>query len=737
MSLPLFTNNAATALARGITPIDTILQLTPGTGSYFPQPTGGNYFMLTLVQINNPEVSEIVECIDRVGDTLTVVRGQEGTQPQIFNISDNVQLRITAQSLNLFAAESHAIEDLAAYEAAVASSSGSSLVGYNEGGTGAVTRTVQAKLQEQVSVLDFGADPTGTTDSTAAINAAIQASYTVYVPDGTYLISGVIKLGENRQGNIKLIGQSSQHTEFKFTTSAAQLRCNVNHAWVVINNIKLNGNSVATNALVLGAIGTFPGAGSVDYLDGVIATGCVSHGFVFYGLQYSVMANLLATNNGGAGIYCYSCGNLSFNQGIVNTNNIGIWLGGDGSTYSACSSIWFNGMDNYDNTNQFIYFYSAFNIYLNNCTFENEFVLPTPMISIEQHGSYYTSNIYFDGCLFAGLAHAQNLVEIGTGNIPNITFNQCRSIYPSATYYIVKNLSNQPVMINDCYGGNGYSDYYAQYWDGYISGLFKEARTQNTLVQQNFTNNYVGFNQTPVYRYDFGTPSATPSGTTILQRLYAENWNGATGNEYFADTFLTTSSSTGVGYNRGIRFDMNNGAFTIGGINRTGGNWVWSTDVPIQTNGSFAPYADNTFSLGFSFARWSVVYAATGSINTSDGNQKTIIGSLDEAEQATAKAIKGLFKKFKFKDSIAEKGEDKARIHFGVIAQEVEAAFTANGLDANKYALFCSDTWYTDAEGKNYKSKLDENGIEILNLTLHTQLGIRYDELLAFVISAM
>jgi len=102
MSRPLFTNNAASALAQAITPTDTILKLTPGTGSYFPQPTIGDYFMLTLVQINNPEVSEIVECIDRVGDTLTVVRGQEGTQPQIFNLSDNVELRITAGSLNLF-----------------------------------------------------------------------------------------------------------------------------------------------------------------------------------------------------------------------------------------------------------------------------------------------------------------------------------------------------------------------------------------------------------------------------------------------------------------------------------------------------------------------------------------------------------------------------------------------------------------------------------------------------------
>ena len=137
MSRPLFTNNAASALAQAITPTDTILKLTPGTGSYFPQPTIGDYFMLTLVQINNPEVSEIVECIDRVGDTLTVVRGQEGTQPQIFNLSDNVELRITAGSLNLFAQSKDTVTVFQEYQTASANQtifnigSFTYLVGYN------------------------------------------------------------------------------------------------------------------------------------------------------------------------------------------------------------------------------------------------------------------------------------------------------------------------------------------------------------------------------------------------------------------------------------------------------------------------------------------------------------------------------------------------------------------------------------------------------------------------------
>ena len=201
-SKPLFTNNAATALAVAIIPTDTVLQIVAGTGNYFPQPTGTDYFMLTLVQINNPEVAEIVKCTARTGDYLTVVRGQEGTQPQIFNISDNVQLRITAQSLNLFASESHAEEDLAAYEALIASSAGSSLVGYTQGNSGTVSRTVQSKLQESISVKDFGALGDGTTDDTAAFQAAQTYAASIggsiiTIPSGTYVLTNFDIINNN------------------------------------------------------------------------------------------------------------------------------------------------------------------------------------------------------------------------------------------------------------------------------------------------------------------------------------------------------------------------------------------------------------------------------------------------------------------------------------------------------------------------------------------------------------
>jgi hypothetical protein len=130
--------------------------------------------------------------------------------------------------------------------------------------------------------------------------------------------------------------------------------------------------------------------------------------------------------------------------------------------------------------------------------------------------------------------------------------------------------------------------------------------------------------------------------------------------------------------------------------------------------GTWRPLADGTISLGSSAFKWSQVFAANGTINTSDANEKQQIRLLTDAEKAVALRLKSLIRAFKFNEAVNRKG-DTARTHIGVIAQDVQAAFAAEGLDANNYGVFCAD--------------LAETG--------ETKLGVRYGQLFAFILGAL
>jgi len=188
-----------------------------------------------------------------------------------------------------------------------------------------------------------------------------------------------------------------------------------------------------------------------------------------------------------------------------------------------------------------------------------------------------------------------------------------------------------------------------------------------------------------------------------------------------------------------------------------------SNVVPCDSNGSAV---DNLSDLGTASARFDDIYATNGTIQTSDRNEKQDIEELSTAEKAVATACKGLLRKFRWQDSVAEKGDD-ARIHFGIIAQDLQDAFTAEGLDAGRYAMFISTTWYeklvpVDAvigveaaeatyddegaeltpaveavEAKDAYTRTDTEDEPTDGYTERTRLGVRYPELLAFIISAM
>jgi hypothetical protein len=141
--------------------------------------------------------------------------------------------------------------------------------------------------------------------------------------------------------------------------------------------------------------------------------------------------------------------------------------------------------------------------------------------------------------------------------------------------------------------------------------------------------------------------------------------------------------------------------------------------------------ADNAVDIGNATFRFDDIYATNNVIQTSDRNEKQDIEELNDAERRVAVACKGLMRKYRWISSVAEKGEE-ARIHFGIIAQDLQAAFEAEGLDAGRYAMFIRGTWW-ELDGKIYDTA--EEAPE--GATERTRLGVRYPELLAFMIAVL
>jgi hypothetical protein len=126
------------------------------------------------------------------------------------------------------------------------------------------------------------------------------------------------------------------------------------------------------------------------------------------------------------------------------------------------------------------------------------------------------------------------------------------------------------------------------------------------------------------------------------------------------------------------------------------------------------------------------VYATTGAINTSDARTKQDVEALSDAERRVAAKLKSCVKKFRFKDAVQEKGS-AARIHVGVIAQEVIEVFKSEGLDALHYGLICYDAWGDQA------AVVNKDTGEIISPAIKAgdRYGIRYEELLAFILGAL
>ena len=210
----------------------------------------------------------------------------------------------------------------------------------------------------------------------------------------------------------------------------------------------------------------------------------------------------------------------------------------------------------------------------------------------------------------------------------------------------------------------------------------------------------------------------------------------------------------------GTILDLRKDGSTVGsiGVTQSGANIYYAggaTKSGVEySNSAWRPWydgarSDNVVDLGTAANRFKDIFATNGTIQTSDRNEKQDVAALTATEMLVAARISTGFKTFRWIDSVADKG-DNARTHTGVIAQDVQAAFIAEGLDAGDYALFTSATWWETQTDVAAVEADEDNEIEAADAytrtdtfdtldeapdgaTERTRMGIRYPELLAFV----
>lgn len=111
----LFSNDAATTLAGGISNVATSALLAAGSGILFPNPTNGDYFILTFTDEATGQLHEIVHVTARAGDVITLLRGREGTAAKAWVAGDLVDHMCTAGSMAAMVQISNALSSAGAY----------------------------------------------------------------------------------------------------------------------------------------------------------------------------------------------------------------------------------------------------------------------------------------------------------------------------------------------------------------------------------------------------------------------------------------------------------------------------------------------------------------------------------------------------------------------------------------------------------------------------------------------
>ena len=576
-----------------------------------------------------------------------------------------------------------------------------------------------------VNVVDKGADPTGVADSTQAIKDALAQSSSIWFPAGTYLVSSTIRsevaVFINGEENV-IIKAVAPFTGIAVTDAGSPVSLKAVFAifrGTTINDI--TGARISAELVAASKIGPI----TID-CDQV-----ADYGLFLERAPYTeAMCNVFSAANTGiwSGVYCWGV-RLEQNK-ILDCITNGVFLG------TAANGV------TLDNVNIWGY--------------------PTRTVNaIQSNGN--NNGVFINGGF---VERCQVGVYItgrpGPHTLTGIDF-EAHSLYcVKVEHDTGETRRGGPITILNCYLDSTEEDIWND--DCYVSVDGCRIRAPATTSGSHFYSNNT-YSQFAIKNSSFDGAGGTPispnfseTDTVVYETInndgvsvLVKGWNtgvtykatyksdqygfGADKYKAFQSGYLDFQTSNQGGVN-----DLNVGRSTwfVQQVNDTGTPAVLQkVGVKLEALGTtvngFVPLSDNDRVLGSSSNRWSVVYAGTGAINTSDANEKQQIRLLDDAEKTVARNIKGLIKAFKFNDAVALKG-DNARIHVGAVAQEVAQAFVDAGLDPAKYALFCKDEWHT-LDGEIVLANAD--GVYPEGSVKHERLGLRYEQMLAFVIAVI
>jgi hypothetical protein len=255
--------------------------------------------------------------VETDSDTVTFVNGLHVGALVKFTTSQlNTSGAVNASQVSFtgFKGQTGNVQDLA-------DNDGSDWVGFLPTGVSAVARSAQDKMRDVVTVKDFGAVGNGTTDDTAAIQAAINSGAAhVIVPTGTYRVDGTISLVTKCA--LRIDGTLSRLSTY--TASTRPL--------ILINNVQLakvygRGSLTTQNASIDGLVCIGPEDPTVAGNQTIDVQWCTVEGLSLSGAG-------LGTNNLGVIVQCtaaYGGTKVCYQNWIqnleINTVGQGIYFG--------------------------------------------------------------------------------------------------------------------------------------------------------------------------------------------------------------------------------------------------------------------------------------------------------------------------------------------------------------------------------------------------------------------------